>query len=607
MGVSPVLQHIMILVCLCTVADLLTAKPYRGAELRTKEAYTYGRFAIRYQSAPGAGQTSTFFTYHDGGIEWNEIDIEILGRYTDGVQFNTITPGQTNHVSHSFVEFNPHIGFHTYAFEWTPEYVAWFIDGEEVHRQTGEHISTLVHPQKIMMNIWPPVYSDWVGELDPRILPLFAYYDWVEYASYTPGDGDTGTERNFTLQWHDDFDTWDRDRWSKATHTWGGNNSEFSPDNIAFRDGLMILCLTNEGETGYRDTNRPTILWARSGGDDEHVTAKFSEPVEKSSAETRANYSIAGATVTGVVLQPDNQTVVLATEGMDPETNYNLVCFNVKDTPPGNNTLLGANVEIRRMWSPEFPIRINVGGDTLGNFLGDQLWGPDVEYGYEDGDSHLLGSGIDIAGTIADSIYLTDRRGIVAYRVRLPGGTYPIRLMFSENQFHDAGQRSFDIFVEGNRVADDLDLAENVGRLSAYDISPGEVSVTDGVLDIFFADTPFGGAVLNGIVIDNPVTGIGCESGRIPPAFRLSPVYPNPFNAMTTIRYSLDSPATVRGDIVNLQGQVVDTVPEHPADAGDHLIRWNAGNQGSGIYFLQMQARIDQQIHSDTHKLILLR
>ncbi|MBD3375263.1 family 16 glycosylhydrolase [candidate division KSB1 bacterium] len=96
------------------------------------------------------------------------------------------SPGRVNHVFSAETKFNPHDEFHTYAFEWTPEYIAWFIDGVEIHRQSGNHIRQLNRAQKLMMNIWPPQYMDWVGELKSYYLPIFAYYDWVEYYEYTP-------------------------------------------------------------------------------------------------------------------------------------------------------------------------------------------------------------------------------------------------------------------------------------------------------------------------------------------------------------------------------------------------------------------------------------
>ena len=48
----------------------------------------------------------------------------------------------------------------------------------------------------------------------------------MSYASYTPGEGDVGTDSNFTFLWRDDFDYFDSTRWEKKDdHTWGGNQS----------------------------------------------------------------------------------------------------------------------------------------------------------------------------------------------------------------------------------------------------------------------------------------------------------------------------------------------------------------------------------------------
>ena len=86
---------------------------------------------------------ASFFTYYDGGTgvqDWNEIDIEILGRYNNDVQFNIITPGQMDHVHHQFVNFNPHLDFHTYAIEWTPDYV--FVDKYALQNNNDEYLES---------------------------------------------------------------------------------------------------------------------------------------------------------------------------------------------------------------------------------------------------------------------------------------------------------------------------------------------------------------------------------------------------------------------------------------------------------------------------------
>src|SRR5690606_11530823 len=203
-------KYLIFLLILVVSSELcLVAKDFKGAELRTTLSYTYGRFETRLKSAYREGMLSSFFTYYDGGggiSNWNEIDIEVMGRYYDNVQFNTITPGQVNHTGHKPMLNSPHLDYHTYAFEWTPNYVAWFVDGEEVLRQTGAHIATLNKPQKIMMNIWNPIYENWAGVFNAEALPAFAYYDWVSYYAYTPDTRTYGTEDNFTTIWTDNFD-----------------------------------------------------------------------------------------------------------------------------------------------------------------------------------------------------------------------------------------------------------------------------------------------------------------------------------------------------------------------------------------------------------------
>ncbi|MBC8041850.1 MAG: family 16 glycosylhydrolase [Rhizobacter sp.] len=241
-------------------------KAWKGGEFATKEKYRYGRFEVKMKSARGSGLVSSFFTYHDTAnftsSLWNEIDIEMLGRYESQVQFNTITAGQVSHVIDLIGPFLPHDNFYTYAFEWTPTYVAWFYNGVEVARQTdtgtGQNyspVSSLSRYQSIMMNIWSSRSASWVGNLDAGRVPAYAMYDYVSYASHTPGTGTAGTGNNFTPQWKDDFDVWDTNRWRKSINgTWYDNVADFIPENVVFKDGYMILCFTTPDSTGYNST-----------------------------------------------------------------------------------------------------------------------------------------------------------------------------------------------------------------------------------------------------------------------------------------------------------------------------------------------------------------
>ena len=523
-------------------------KNYKGAELRTKESFLYGRFQVRYKASAGAGQTSTFFTYNDvdPNQNWNEIDIEILGRYKDDVQFNTITPGRKNHVHHQFVSFNPYTDFHTYTIEWTPDYVAWFIDGKQVHKQTGEHIAALRKPQKIMMNIWNPEYSNWAGKWNDAILPRFAYYDYVSYASYTPEAGNVGTNNNFTLQWKDDFDTWDQLRWQKASHTFPGNQCDFTPDNVVFRNGMVILCLTDNSNPGFQDNNPPSVLWARAEVD--KVTVQFSEELDRESAESKSNYSVTGTAVESAVLQNDKRTVELSIPGLDLSRSCSVLIHGIKDNSPAKNAMTNEKVQIILPRSLVFPVKINVGGNAFGDYLADQEWDYNVEYGYLDGQKGNAGDNQPIANTTKDMIYRSERHGLVEYKVRVPNGLYKVTLMMAENYFTGSGKRVFDITIEGEKSATGLDLFEMVGRHAAYNLVQNKVSVQDQILDIHFAaDRDF--ALLNGLIIESILTGVKKKSQSLLNQFQLCPNYPNPFNFSTSISYFLPDNASVKLDI----------------------------------------------------------
>jgi len=221
---------------------LIKAKDYKGAELRTNESYLYGRFEVSMKSAAGSGIVSSLFTFYDSPdfvTNWNEIDIEILGRYNNEVQFNAIEGRHKMHEHRQVLAFNPHEEFHTYTFDWTPEYIAWSVDGQEVHRQSGEHIARMDKPQKIMMNLWISEFYEWTGPWNDSILPRDVQYDYVKYYEYKK-------DNTFKLKWTDDFNFWNTERWSAASHTFDGNKVDFTSDNIKFKNGKLILSLSKE-------------------------------------------------------------------------------------------------------------------------------------------------------------------------------------------------------------------------------------------------------------------------------------------------------------------------------------------------------------------------
>jgi hypothetical protein len=90
---------------------------------------------------------------------------------------------------------------------------------------------------------------------------------------------------------------------------------------------------------------------------------------------------------------------------------------------------------------------------------------------------------------------------------------------------------------------------------------------------------------------------------KIPSKFSLESVYPNPFNAITKIKFELSQTAPVKLAIFNIQGQQVWSQKRSFMPAGTHTISWNAQNQPSGVYLIQFSSGFQSQ----STKAILLK
>jgi endo-1,3-1,4-beta-glycanase ExoK len=231
-----------------------------SSELYTTAAYQYGRFAARIQYASGDGVISSFFLWKDGSekenVFWNELDFEKL-RANCELETNALygLPVAGHHLV-----YDPAVkqsatnlcgGFHTYVYEWTPDAIAWFIDGIEIRRETGEIAAAFrdnaSQGMQIHFNIWPGDES-FGGNFNPAVLPLHQFVNWVEYSSFSNGD--------FHLEWREDFDAnavpagWTTGNWASPK-----NLSTHSAANVTFKNGYAVLSLTADNATGSAGVN----------------------------------------------------------------------------------------------------------------------------------------------------------------------------------------------------------------------------------------------------------------------------------------------------------------------------------------------------------------
>ncbi len=588
------INFLLIFIAFISTSTLLCQT--RGAEYRTLDSYTYGRFETRAKPAQGDGIVSSFFTFDDPADPWGEIDIEWLGLFDHIIDLNIITTGQTSHIRQHYVPFNPHLDFHDYGFEWTPEYVAWFIDGEEIFRQTGSHIMELDSAQKLMMNLWQPVYADWVGTFDDRILPRFSYYDWVKYYEYTPDVGDYGTDNNFTLEWEDDFSDFNQTRWEKSdNHTWGGNQSILIEENAVFVDGMLVLCMTDDIHVGYIDVNLPALLWARQIGS--MIMGRFSEEINPAGAIPE-HFGVTGVGIDSVRLDSDQRTVFIYTDNDSIAEGTNLAALQISDDNPTPNTLTVQSVQIHLSALVTFPLKINNGGGPYADYLPDQEWGPDVEYGYKDG--NFVSVSDPIENTTEDSLYQTCLNRTADYKVRVPNGIYSITLKLSENYYSTVDSRTYDLVLEDSLVFENLDVFSLAGMHNAYDLTINNVVVNDQQLDFYFSSRIYGlgyvtaGPFINGLVVEqDSIFSLSTlhDDSNIPNNIQINSCFPNPFNSSVTIHYEIAYPSDISLKISALNGAQVFENSFFQQRIGQHEFRWQPENHiSSGIYFLSLSS-----------------
>ncbi len=80
---------------------------------------------------------------------------------------------------------------------------------------------------------------------------------------------------------------------------------------------------------------------------------------------------------------------------------------------------------------------------------------------------------------------------------------------------------------------------------------------------------------------------------QTPIEFALLPAHPNPFNPVTTIRFSIpdaEIQQSVFLRIYDVTGKMVKTLVDEKLSSGNHNVRLEAGNLSSGVYFLHLKS-----------------
>jgi len=93
------------------------------------------------------------------------------------------------------------------------------------------------------------------------------------------------------------------------------------------------------------------------------------------------------------------------------------------------------------------------------------------------------------------------------------------------------------------------------------------------------------------------------RSTLAPETFRLYPVYPNPFNSKTHLRFQLSQAGAVAIDLIDLRGNRVMMIAEDFFPAGEHRLSLDCSRLATGVYFVRCRMNHLQS----TTKILLLK
>jgi len=188
--------------CSHAEAAWIDDKPMVSGEMRARHnMFRYGYYEAkmrtlglrRHNTTASGGSVSSFSVFRDARFkQWRDINIELSDEPYASVTARVL---HANSVAHPGLEAEAHMScsagdrnledeFHTYAFEWLPTSITWYLDGVPIaHHASNEEPPIPELPGKVMMNLW--VLDGGTGSGDVAaasgLRPLRSEYEWFRY------------------------------------------------------------------------------------------------------------------------------------------------------------------------------------------------------------------------------------------------------------------------------------------------------------------------------------------------------------------------------------------------------------------------------------------
>ena len=296
--------------------DYLRHGPYAGAIVKSVRKQRYGYFEIRAKTMK-ACVSNAFWLYDphsdDPAVKFSagdfseEIDIfEITGgvdfegkrKSCVGKLFGTIhfyltpylegvvngkkwRPGRTHQAKE--LDFLPADDYHVYGFLWTPEKLAWYLDGRQVF--TRENDGLFHRPLHVVLD--SEILAGWFGVPDPKDLPAEFRIDYVRVWA-APEPRNTALVPRMKIE-RDSYDWMERHRrvlevvkhrrpevvfvGDSITHFWAG--AESYGGELALPRWRQAFGKITTLNLGYGWDRTGNVLWRLDHGEMEGVDPKL--------------------------------------------------------------------------------------------------------------------------------------------------------------------------------------------------------------------------------------------------------------------------------------------------------------------------------------------
>merc|ERR1712051_102877 len=243
-------------------------KPNAAGELSSKEAYKYGRFVASMKASKAMGSASAFALYD---LESFSNDQNVFDNWNSFATVPSLVHNEEESVLYSkmsrsigeewkaYKDFTLDDNYHKFEIEWTPDHLVYKIDDIEIRRKEG--VEALDKGLNLIMSICALDGED-TGAGRDDTEAHYNDFDYVEVYHYDAG------EDSFWLNFRDDFDTYDQNRWVSADNkTWEGMDSNFKKENVEVKDGRLHLRLDKNADYHGDDDDH--------SGDDSHDDEDF--------------------------------------------------------------------------------------------------------------------------------------------------------------------------------------------------------------------------------------------------------------------------------------------------------------------------------------------